>query len=76
MTLLDPRRHTAARPPLRPQPTTAVAPPPSRPLNQGLWYGGVITSNAGGSVFVLPQVTRAHLAELREVLDLAMEGRA
>ena len=59
-----------------PQPTTAVAPPPSRPLNQGLWYGGVITSNAGGSVFVLPQVTRAHLAELREVLDLAMEGRA
>ena len=60
---------------MAPQPTTAVAQPQARQQRQGLWYGGVITSNAGGSVFVLPGATRAQLGELRGVLDMAMGER-
>jgi FAD/FMN-containing dehydrogenase len=74
--LLDPRRH-GARAPVAP-PVAPAAQPNGTALTKRdvLWFGGVISSNAGGSVFVLPGATRAHLAELRGVLDAAIGERA
>ncbi len=72
MSLLDPRRHTAARPPSPPQPEPPVA-PPARAVP---FFGGTIHGTANVSVYVHPAADLTQLAYARAIIDKEMEARA
>lgn len=70
--LLDPRRHTAARPAVTPQPEQPIAKPP----HAVPFFGGVIRGTANVSVYVHPAADLAQLAYARAIIDKEMEARA
>lgn len=72
MSLLDPRRHTAARPAVTPQPE----PPIARPTHVLPFFGGTIRGTANASVYVHPAADLAQLAYVRAIIDREMEARA
>lgn len=72
MSLLDPRRHTAARPPSPPQPE----PPTTPPARVVPFFGGVIRATANVSVYAHPAADMEQLAYARAIIDKEMEARA
>lgn len=72
MTLLDPRRHTAARPAVTPRPEQPIA----KPTHVVPFFGGTIRGTANVSVYVHPAADLAQLAYARAIIDKEMEARA
>lgn len=72
MTLLDPRRHTAARQAVTPQPEQPMA----KPTHVVPFFGGTIRGTANVSVYVHPAADLAQLAYARAIIDKEMEARA
>lgn len=72
MSLLDPRRHTAARPAVTPRPEQPIA----KPTHVVPFFGGTIRGTANVSVYVHPAADLAQLAYARAIIDKEMEARA
>lgn len=71
MSLLDPRRHAAARQTVTPQPE----PPIAKPTHTIPFFGGTIRGTANVSVYVHPAADLAQLAYARAIIDKEMEAR-
>lgn len=71
MSLLDPRRHAAARQTVTPQPE----PPIAKPTHTIPFFGGTIRGTANVSVYVHPAADLAQLREMRAVLDREIAKR-
>lgn len=71
MTLLDPRRHTAARPAVTPRPEQPIA----KPTHVVPFFGGTIRGTANVSVYVHPAADLRQLREMRAVLDREIAKR-